>query len=218
MDVGSVGLVTARGTPGTMACLTRDLTSKRLLFLTAGHLLCDVCEGDPVWTTAEADASLGKAPFGFARWSKVGVVNHLGRDCFIDCAVGTVAADDVPLLAVALGPAPQMGEAVFKWGQGSGGTHGTVIAVDHAVEHVLHGRSFRAPGQILVQPAITGAPFSALADSGALLYNAAEQAIGLLWGVNSRGEGLACPLDAVIATLGITLETGMRPALLECAW
>jgi hypothetical protein len=205
--------------PGTLACVVRDNGTGRRLFLSAGHVLFDrgTGEGDPVWTTADFVAGRCDRPFGFTRWGKVGIVCHNDRDAFIDCAVGTLV-DDVPVSPIAAGPAPRPADAVFKVGQGSGETRGIVIAIDHLVEQVVHGRPFTAPGQILVEPAVAGAPFLAAADSGALLCNGAGQAIGLLWGVNSRGEGLACPLGAVIAALGITLEADwLRTPLWECA-
>lgn len=215
----SFGLVT-RGTPGTLACLARDTETGRRLFLSAGHVLfgAGAGEGELVWTMADYVAGRCDEPLGATRWGKVGIVRQDGRDCFIDCAIGTLQTRNPPLPPVAAGPAPRPGDAVFKVGIGSGVTHGIVIAIDHLVEQVVHGRPFRAPGQILVEPAVAGAPFLAPADSGALLCNGAGQGIGLLWGVNSRGEGLACPLGAVIAALGITLDTDRpRTTLRECA-
>jgi hypothetical protein len=48
--------------------------------------------------------------------------------------------------------------------------------------------------------------FSADGDSGAVVVDAANKAIGLLWGTNVRGEGIACPIAPVLYAMNITLE------------
>jgi hypothetical protein len=56
-----------------------------------------------------------------------------------------------------------------------------------------------------VRPRAPGDTFTAAADSGAALRDEAGAVIGLLWGADARGYGLACPIAPVLRLLHVRL-------------
>jgi len=95
------------------------------------------------------------------------------------------------------------GARVTKVGAATGRTQG--IVVNAAGRETVPGSGRAAPGQIVVRSLERGRPFSAEGDSGALLRDERGAAVGLLWGVNGRGDALACPIAPVLWLLGIRL-------------
>ena len=79
-------------------------------------------------------------------------------------------------------------------------------------ETVLVGEEYRlVPNQILVQPLpqnpyTANHQFSTIGDSGAVMLDEEDRAVGLLWGASPGGYALACPIEAVLETLAIDLE------------
>jgi hypothetical protein len=204
-------LANSRGVPGTLGgvAVTRGGQS---VFLSAHHVLFGLggAEGESVWSVEEAQGEprfrlLGQLLRGY--W---GVVRHAGREVFVDCAIGLVGEDVAPRSeAHADGiAAPHAGARVSKVGSATRVTEGIVVDVSYPDVAHCWGRAHQAPAQILVQGLSSDGspgPFSAEGDSGSLLINAENRAIGLLWGVTQRGEGVASPIAAVLEQLEIEL-------------
>jgi hypothetical protein len=125
----------------------------------------------------------------------------------VDCATAEVSERLVDLTGVQLEAEPAsdgpltVGTRVVKTGAATGTTEGIVVDA-HASEEVrIAGRRIRAPGTIVVRAPRDGERFSADGDSGAVLRGPSGSIVGLVWGVNARGETLACPIAPVLQLL-----------------
>jgi hypothetical protein len=183
-------LVSSRGVPGTAGALARTLHDGRRVILGTWHVLYgDGADG----TCRLADNTTCGAIYG-----KLGVV----LDVHIDCAVASYDGDEDSVLR---GHAPaRIGQRVTKCGAATGTTRGVIVSVDASDGVVIDGRTMPTPRQLLVR-SIDPTPFSDEGDSGALLLDDEGRAVGLLWGVNTRGEGVACPIEPVLYAMNITL-------------
>jgi hypothetical protein len=132
-------------------------------------------------------------------------------DVHIDCA--TVELDDQTMLqgvrvvedCTNHNPTVKSGDLVTKIGAATGTTHG--IVEDTAFSHIasVNGRSYKTIGQILVRPLVHADTFTADGDSGAALQDREGHVVGLLWGADARGYGLACPIAPVLRVLHVCL-------------
>jgi hypothetical protein len=194
------GIANARGVPGTLGAIGRTLHDGRAVLLSSWHVLFggDAEENGAVWLLGDGGASrIGNVLYG-----KTGAVDLGGERCYVDCAVAACDAE-IPAAAVTPHDAPRAGERVTKSGAATGTTAGVVVSIDHDDVAWIGGRRQSAPRQLLVRAG--SGPFCAEGDSGALLVNERGRAVGLLWGVNSRGEGVACPIAPVLYAMNITL-------------
>jgi hypothetical protein len=213
-------LANSRGVPGTLGGLAVTRGGANV-FLSAHHVLFGLggIEGESVWSVEQAHGVprfrlLGQTLRGY--W---GVVRHADHEVFVDCAIGQIGGEvssrsDAHADGIA---APRAGARVSKVGSATRVTEGIVVDVSYPDVAHCWGRAHQAPGQILVQGLSSeGSPpaFSAEGDSGSLLINEENKAIGLLWGVTQRGEGVASPIAAVLQTLEVELwqpaEVGQR--------
>lgn len=204
-------IANARGVPGTLGGLARTLDDGRLVLLTAHHVLfgANARPNDRVWRVMGSDDAPRFQAVGRVLYGRAGIVRHGDADVHVDCAVAAV--DAVHPLA-AMGGRDEMctvahtapGERVSKHGAATGFTEGVVVDTTHCDRIRTDGRELAAPGQILVRP-LTSGGFSAEGDSGAFLRNADGAVVGLLWGVTARGEGVACPIAAVLWVLQLRL-------------
>jgi hypothetical protein len=166
----------------------------------------------------------------------IGRLMHDGSPVFVDCALATLgdpagwpASLKQQLLALpvleSIGD-PAIGSVVTKEGAATGHTAGRVIDIAYPDRPFIDARQYDAPGQVLVRPLsaagiLTEAEvnFCARGDSGAVIFNTHGRAVGLLWGANANGEGIACPIRAVLLALGIERATGSAehspPSLVE---
>jgi len=215
MDAGSTALrfANARGVPGTATTVVRDRDGAALL-LTSHHVVFGdgAREGSRVW--ALADEGGGTAVLGRALRGVLGRVGSTEDACFVDCAL--IALDQQPRppwLAAALeGLARPHGIAeavpgllVSKHGAATGVTDGVVRAVAHADRPFIAGRMWAAPGQLIIESRDDELNFSAPGDSGAAVVDGEGRLVGLLWGCNGHGAGLACPIAPVLACLEVAL-------------
>jgi hypothetical protein len=98
------------------------------------------------------------------------------------------------------------GEAVRKFGRTTGYTEGSVISVhlDIWIRYDRTGKSAFFHDQILLEPAAKFAPFVSKGDSGSLVVDSGQRAVGLIFAGSSElpatktasGEGLKTPSDA----------------------
>lgn len=212
-----VRLVNSRGVPGTAGPLVRDAHGR---FLLCNHHVifgCGAAVGDCVWALAGDDLGGSSAVLvGHARRSQFGRVSYRGELVFVDCAlVEIVAAEDLPVWlrsAVAGSAIPAgvgraaTGHLVCKHGAATGITEGRIADAAYADLQQLDDRTAPAPLQLLVDSVDEQLNFSAPGDSGAALLDDAGRVVGLLWGCNFRGQGIACPIEPVLAALGVLLE------------
>jgi hypothetical protein len=70
----------------------------------------------------------------------------------------------------------------------------------------IEGRVYEAPNQLLVRPRRGEETFSAPGDSGAFLLDERGFVVGLMWGCNANGEGVACPIAPVLECLGVSMS------------
>ncbi|HEX8905641.1 MAG TPA: hypothetical protein VF771_12395, partial [Longimicrobiaceae bacterium] len=213
--VEGVRIANARGVPGTLGCVAVTLHDGAAVLLSNHHVLfgAGAGEDEAVWLV-EGD---GEPPafrrIATSRYGKMGTVDCGGADHHVDCAVAALEGDALPpgwrAEPVETGEATASpGAAVTKLGGATGTTRGVIVDVAYPDVALVEGRTRAAPRQILVRPVDEGRAFSADGDSGAVLRDGDGAPVGLLWGVNHRGESVACHLAPVLQVLGI------RPARL----
>ncbi|HXU35950.1 MAG TPA: hypothetical protein VN937_06270 [Blastocatellia bacterium] len=210
------GIANCLGVPGTLGCIAYTLDTGRPVLLSTWHVLFGngAKEGGAVWLRIESAGNRHFAAIGKALYGKLGTVHFDGRDYHLDCAVSsydkalTTLADGsrLPSAPSVTGyDSPRLGGLVTKRGNATGITRGTLVDIGYSGSACVEGNPFSTPGQILVRPLGENEVFSAEGDSGALIVDEANNAVGLLWGSNVRGEGLACPIAPVLYAMNITL-------------
>lgn len=208
-------IANARGVPGTLGCIVRTVPDSQPAILSNWHVLFG--HGSPEHSTVWAvDDSAGTRRFlaiGKTLYGKLGTVQLGSKAYYVDCAVGSCSISDdwssrrsAPPLVISGHDTVQPGSPVTKVGAATGVTAGIVVDTGYSDVAWTEGRHYAAPHQLLVKPIDGLAAFSAAGDSGAIIVNAAGKAIGLLWGTNSRGEGIASPIEPVLYTLNVRLE------------
>jgi S1-C subfamily serine protease len=203
-------IANANGIPGTLGCLALSREDKQFVFLTSHHVLfgAGAREQDAVWVaTHDNRRTLQRA--ARARHGRCSIVRHDGTDIFVDCA--TVEFDRW-LMPQECRAVPEDGKSelvpgdrVTKVGAVTGRTEGVVIDTNYSNTVRVGGRRCITPGQILIRPVVTGDIFTTDGDSGAVLRNADGAVVGLLWGIDARGYGLACPISPVLWILHLQL-------------
>lgn len=211
MTPAALSIASAFGVPGTAGTMVADADGG--LFLLSNHHVVfggGAKGGDCVWGLPED----GQPPalLGWGRRGQIGRVSF-GQDTpFVDCALIELAGlPSFPRwlqravsrswpLEVAEG-APGM--RVLKHGAISGATEGVLVDVAHADFPSIEGRDWIASGQLLVDSLDTGLNFSAPGDSGAMLLDTQGRMLGLLWGSNAAGQGIACPIRPVLSCLAV---------------
>ncbi len=207
-----------KGVPGTLGCLARLRSSQEPVLLSNYHILFarNSQRGDPVWHVP-AEGSGEPYPIGRVLGGKVGRVSDRGEEVFVDAALGTIddalqdewmESNETPAIEPDTGLASAVaGSRVRKVGAATGRTCGLVVDVRYPDRWYWQYRSESAPRQILVQSGEPdGGVFSRSGDSGAVVRDECGAAVGLLWGSNARGEGVACPMGAVTRALGIYFD------------
>lgn len=222
-------IANSRGVPGTLGCIANSLHDRRPVLLSNWHVLFGngAQEDATVWLVDETDGTRRFSGIGKTLYGKIGTV-QLGREeYFVDCAVGScLHPPEIPygwrlygakarLPRVTGHDIAQPGYCVTKTGAATGTTTGIVVDVNYPDFVWIEGRTFSAPQQLLVKPVGGQAAFSDEGDSGAIIISAEGKVVGLLWGTNSRGEGVACPIVPVLHAMNITLDPPPRRSLLR---
>jgi hypothetical protein len=224
MSTTTLRIANARGVPGTAGTLVCDAAGAR--FVLANHHVVfggGAADGDRVWAVPPdvEDAEREAIWLGRARRGQIGRVTFGGETYFVDCALVELAdATRFPswLQTSVSGPWPSVAAAaapgmrVVKNGVTTGRTEGVLVDVAYPDHPFVGGRWWDAPGQLLVDSLDPELNFSAPGDSGAALLDERGRVVGLLWGSNENGQGIACPIDPVLDSLGVTLATASRPA------
>lgn len=199
-------ITSSTGVPGTLGCLAHTLHDRQPVVLSTWHVLFGngAREGDAVWLVNEADGQRTYAPLGRSLYGKLGRVRFGDAEHFIDCAVSScLLAPEDHFPSLNGHDTPRVGDRVTKTGAATGTTAGVIVATDYSESTV--GQPNIGPNQILIKP-LNREAFAAEGDSGSIIVSDSQKAVGLLWGTNTRGEGVACPIAPVIHALNITLS------------
>lgn len=194
-------ITSSTGVPGTLGCLAHTLHDNQPVLLSTWHVLFGngAREGDAVWLVNESNGERTYSPLGHSLYGKLGRVRFGDEDHYIDCAVSScLFAPGDPCLSDLDGhDTARVGDLVTKTGAATGTTTGIIITINYS-------EPAGGPNQILIKPVDNGA-FAAEGDSGSIILSDSKKALGLLWGTNTRGEGVACPIAPVLHAMNITL-------------
>jgi hypothetical protein len=188
-------ITSSTGVPGTLGCLAYTLHDEQPVVLSTWHVLFGngAREGDAVWLVDESNGERTYSPLGRSLYGKLGRVRFGDEEHYIDCAVSSylIAPGDSDVDGH---DTPRVGDLVTKTGAATGTTVGIITALNYS-----------DMGQILIKP-VDNEAFAAEGDSGSVIVSGAKKAVGLLWGTNTRGEGVACPIAPVLHAMNITLQ------------
>lgn len=206
-----------KGVPGTLGCWAWSEVTGEPVLLSNYHVLFGKRgqPGDVIWRVRLGHPKNDFQPIARSLLGKAGNIKFLGTDYFIDAAIGirdgSVEAtynesttESRPAAADAV-----VGSLVSKCGAATGCTVGRIVDVCYPDRWHYDLESAAAPNQLLIQPESDGKSkaFSGVGDSGAVIRDAASRIVGLLWGSNARGEGIACHIGPVLKGLGIRLPS-----------
>lgn len=213
MPVTRTRVVNSRGVPGTISALAHTLHDGRAVLLSTWHVFYGngARDGEGVWLISGPGEAERFTHAGQTLYGKIGTVRFRGEEFYVDCAVasceGLVTADASILTPFIAGyRRARVGELVMKTGAATGTTRGIIVDANYSAANGT-GAHVTAPNQLLIRPVNRQAPFSAEGDSGALIQDETNCAVGLLWGANTRGEGVACAIEPVLYVLNIALAT-----------
>jgi len=205
------------GIPGTAGALVRDRRGNHYL-LSNHHVVFgrNGREGHPIWATPAPTDHCSTAPVivGHATGGTIGHSVCRGETYFVDCALVKLESPDrfPPWLRAALaGPWPTGAAAaipdlqVIKHGPTTGTTTGAITDAAYPDSALIEQRTVRAPNQLLIRSIDPDLNFAAPGDSGAAVVDRRGLIVGVLWGSNAAGEGVACPIEPVLATLDVVL-------------
>ncbi|HET6669330.1 MAG TPA: hypothetical protein VFH15_03770 [Pyrinomonadaceae bacterium] len=211
------GIINSKGVPGTLGCTAYTLHTGQAVLLSTWHVLFgnDADEERVVWLINEADDGLGLSGIGNTLYGKIGTVQFAGGNYYLDCAIASYTETPTVLASQTRTKSPtfinghgiaQLGDVVTKIGAATGVTRGIVADVNYSDSASPRDKGQLTPGQLLLRPLEEDKLFSADGDSGAVVVDAANKVVGLLWGTNVRGEGVACPIAPVLYAMNITLD------------
>lgn len=212
-------IANAKGVPGTLGCVARTRHDNQPVVLSTWHVLYGngARKGDVIWSVTEADGQQTFHTLGQTLYGKIGSVRFSVEEFYIDCAVGSCASlapgfagrslpgTAATMPSVAGHDTASVGSRVTKTGAATGITSGIIADINYSTLADAGGALHVAPKQILVRPTDGHAVFNAEGDSGALILDESNRAVGLLWGTNTRGEGVACAIEPVLYALNIVL-------------
>lgn len=216
--ISKVKIANCKGISGT-GCRAFMNDTGQPVILSNWHVMCGkgAVRNDTMWLVEETDESKNLRELGRVMSGKIGVVRFYNWEVYIDCAISTYTLENfIKQKQFLLFSKKQIfpsfnghceifqGETVFKSGSVTGMTEGIVVNDRHSEMALIEGKTFDAKGQLLIRSK-NGKPFSAAGDSGAVIFNHDNKAVGLLWGTNNWGEGVACPIAPVLSVLNIDL-------------
>ena len=207
-ELSAKRIANCKGVPGTLGALAWTRGDRQPVLLSTWHVLFGQGAGEQgtVWLVEENGGGRRFHAAGRTLYGRIGAVRMDGDEVYVDCAVSSCAVpfDGMPRFSGTAAAEP--GSRVWKTGGATGTTEGVVIDASYPDLACLGEWTCPAPRQLLVAPGGGAAAFSAEGDSGAVLVNERNEAVGLLWGTNARGEGVACPIEPVLRALSIDLE------------
>jgi hypothetical protein len=216
-------IANALGVPGTAGAMVVDESDRHFL-LSNHHVVFggSATRGCSVWALAPEDEIASQpALLGRGHIGTIGRVTSAGETFFVDCALielididtypswlnAALAADSARACPVT---AAMPGMKVTKLGAGTGLTEGIVVDIAYPDHPYIEDRIWQAPAQILIESRNRQFNFSGPGDSGALVVTERGDALGLLWGSNAAGQGIASPITPLLECLGVRLRDSLR--------
>lgn len=209
-----MAIANKEGVPGTLGCFVQLVKDQSWAALTNGHILIgkNAQPGQVYWEIKYfTDGRYTCKNAGKTIAAYIGMITLNNKPYFVDCAIGSCANKKPPnyfpgetcdINGIAK---PQLGERVKKIGARTGLTFGSIVDIAYQDYAYIDGKAFEAPNQLLISPDDKTRRFSSGGDSGSIVLNARNQVIGLLWGSNANGEGIASPIAPVLLALGIKI-------------
>jgi hypothetical protein len=216
---GGIGIApggnpTVRAT-GTLGAIVKDRASSQMMFLTCHHVLAHLEEHTPIqWVKP------GEMPpevIGILRQFRLNRDGSRQKNlCFndtVDCAVVPLENRDEYLSEI-LGIGrirgtcfARRGMQVRKWAQKTGLSYGIVDTIDMTVKIVKAGREFRFTNQIgIIADPAHGTAFGDRGDSGAVIVNEGQEAVGLYFACSEDGTyGVANAIHTVLEQLNVDM-------------
>ncbi len=210
-------IANCKGVPGTVGCFAYMRDSGQPVVLSNWHIMYgkEASRDDRMWLVEETNKRENLQELGRVLSGKIGIVRFHNWEVYVDCAICTCTTEttvkqkrfslfDRKLISPSVKGhcEASIGDPVFKIGSVTGRTGGIVVDDRHSDTALIEGQTFDAKGQLLIRSE-NGLAFSAGGDSGAIIFNRDNKAVGLLWGTNCRGEGVACPIAPVLSVLNI---------------
>ena len=203
-------ILNGNGVPGTLGCVVRAVHTGRPMLLSAWHVLFGNHAGADTLVFLD-HPGYGFAGVGKTLYGKRGNVEYGGWSYYVDCAVAsyqmpvTGRETEEPAWPLGVWGKVEPRSRVTKTGAASGVTHGIVVDTNYSDAILVNGRKCLAERQLLVQSCDHGAPFAIEGDSGALVMDASQHAVGLLWGTRANGEAVVTPIAPILFALNIVI-------------
>jgi hypothetical protein len=222
-----VKIANSRGVPGTLGCIGWTVVGEQAVLLSTWHVLFGNGgdEHGSVWMVEEVKGTRRFHEIGKTLHGKIGTLRSDGEEFYVDCAIASCPT--AHRTAGGFGflkwkrRTPQLngnqplvpGDRVRKTGSATQTTEGLVVDICYPDLAFIENRAYPAPRQVLVRSVRYPGAFSAEGDSGAAIVNQEEQVVGLLWGTNCRGEGVACHIAPVLHAMNMRLGPPPRMGL-----
>jgi hypothetical protein len=193
---------------------------KEIYLLSNSHVFADlrkttVDDSDLIMQPSPGEAG-GNRPIGMlVNFSTLKFDAGLNEPNHVDAAIAKLWEPQrhspvIPLIGAVRGYVEKkdinLGEAVRKFGRTTGYTEGTVFSIylDIWIRYDRTGQSAFFQNQILIEPALPQfTKFVSKGDSGSLVVDAAQHAIGLVFGGMSEATTATPPVPSLTATAGI---------------
>lgn len=150
---------------------------------------------------------IGKSLYG-----KLGSVQYADQSYYLDCAVASyqprISGNDSEARACQLAGSVRVetGSLVTKIGAASGLTRGRVVDVNYKDTILVGGKKCVVERQYLVRTLDACDAFGVEGDSGALVVDSSNRAVGLLWGTRVNGEAVVTPIAPILFAMNITVD------------
>ena len=199
-------IANCKGILGTAGCLAYLRKSGEPVILSAWHVMFGkgAVINDKVWLARQFRECHSVTEVGKVVAGKIGNIWYHNWEVYVDCAISTFTLNNYQVLTTVVEGYGEafIGDSVYKIGAATGMTKGIVIKHPHFDKACIEGNTVLAKSQLLIRSK-NGIPFSSNGDSGSVILNMENKVVGLLWGTNCWGEGLACPIAPVMSMLNI---------------
>jgi hypothetical protein len=194
---------------GALGAVVYDRATGEPLLLGAHHVLCDLHADGRVWQPAPCgEAGCQCNVVGQTLRGRRSIVRWRDEYFYVDAAVARIEPDVEFERTRSNTAAPAKGMFVKKFGPGTGMTEGVIASAQH-VDHVKFGPfALDVPNQLRICPIKPSSRFAGDGDSGSLVWDQAGRVVGLLWGADGSGQGIASPIGPISEELGIMFQEG----------
>lgn len=205
---------------GTLGAIVTDNASGKHMMLSNFHVMCI----DNNFHLGDAQAQPGLVDGGRCPSDDVGTLQRQSLGGSVDCAVADitaargVACEIVDIGAVRGTNTVALGDHVRKRGRTTGLTYGDVDSISLSV-NIDYGPGLGVmtlTNQIGIKPdPAHNAKFGDHGDSGSVMVNNAQEAVGLYFAGDTTGYGVANPIADVLSTLNVSICTQVAKTKIE---